>query len=1153
MSDVKKELRHYGLTKAQSNKPNWLDIQKQFGIKTKYDSKINPTISKQSVVWKDYVGELKKSLKKNYSYDTSIVRVPVELSYTMKFANGSTKQQIKRATAEYVRENKAQSLNNIRNQIMQSVEEDYDGSSNPSIATGFGTITTVGDEIVIKEGGSFRQRIGEAKIFMKESGMLNLGKDGVMVDRSWCRNKGTCVIDYLYYLLNDRPRLKKIIPKKIEDAYERLEQLFKGFGNTDPFNNGITTEELEKFCDMFDISLLAINKHKKIITHKKSKFNNHPAIVYIVSNNHFYPIEDKAERKSLIEKTKTDIHSAELHSDKITAKKFEKKEKEIIFMTEDIDVKEYAERIIKKRQTLPKKVRVNKNQLTHLEYDDATYLLFQEIPAVKEYCELNDISYVGQNPVSILGELARESGDLLKNVKSVFNSIVEDILLTDGVKWRAHFGATEHMNDIMIEWLEDNKDKWFGVDINKCYSHALAEPKDDWLVYGIEDKFEVFTESDYRAELPSGLYVVETEDFTLLHGSNIYSNKILDKAWTKDIKFKITHKLIHKCCNNDEKKYPKNYFHPLLNLIKEKTQEKGMMKLLNNIISGYLGKTINTQYSAELDCDEEEVIREIYDTELNAGEEVEESVSRLFADAYENIKYRDDIILQTLNISVVSPTHDGVSEDKKVLLYGYEKRTKQHEQSLPLYIQILDWANMMLYDMGKEVGGKVIYRHTDCIVSIGGKIPKNRMTKKWGDYSIEDKEFNWKSLMKTEERMIKFNIPKNEWVDDKRFTSSNQSKEIMKQVISNGGGLIQGRAGTGKTEIIKRELGLWVNDKCIGLKDCIKSMSFTNKASLNIHGTTIHKLLRLDKQNNIPQKTIEKLKDIEYFVIDEIGMIDNKLWNVLFILKKRIPNAIFILLGDYRQLPPVDDCRLLDWDIFNHPIVKYLCNNNRIELTERQRYDEALWNALEDGYERNDWSKIPRGYASIDDVIENKAVCYFNSTRKRVNRLCMEKNKDDAIFIPVRTPEELIEYKNKLRSKERDEPYTEKEIEKIIQDEKNQDIYLYVGLPLMSYKNNTKLEIVNGEEFVIINYDDEKIFLQRLEDRNNVGGEIEINIDELHKYFMVSYCITAHKSQGATYFTKVIIYDFERMIEEKEVAYTALSRAKLLKNIIVSK
>jgi len=1131
MSEFKKVLRHYGLTKAESNKPDWLAIQTRLGINIARPTSAN----KRSVVWTSYVTTLKNRIYEKYQRDTTIVRVPVELPYTMRFSNGRTKQQVKRATAEYSRENKATQLDMIRNQLIQDLEEDYDGSENPSIATGFGTINIVGDEIIIKEGGAFRQRIGEAKIFMKESGMLNLGKDGVMVDRSWCRNKGTCVIDYLYYLLNDRRGLKKLIPKNKEDAYERLEQLFKGFGNTDPFKNGITTEDLEKFCDMFDISLLAINKHKKIITHKKSKCNNHPAIVYIVSNNHFYPIEDKAERKSLFEKSKAD-----LHSDKITAKKFEKKEKEVIFMTEEdyehMDINEYAEYIIYERKTLPKKVRVSDNKITHLEYKDTTYLMFPEIPAVKEYCELNDIKYVGQNPVSILGELARESGDLLKNVKSVFNSFVEDILMTDGVKWRAQFGAIEPISDNMIEWLEDNKDKWVGVDINKCYSHALAEPKDDWLVFGIEDNFEVFTESDYRAELPSGLYIVETYDFTLLHGSNIYSNKILDKAWNEDIKFKITHKLIHKTYSADERKYPRNYFHPLLNIIKEKTQEKGMMKLLNNIISGYLGKTINTQYTAELDCDEEEVIREIYDTELNAGEEVEESVSRLFEDAYANIKYRDDIILQYLNI-----------EDRKVLLYGFEKRTKQHEQSLPLYIQILDWANMMLYDMGKDVGGRVIYRHTDCIVSVGGKIPIDRMTKKWGDYSVEDKEFNWKSFMKTEERMVKFNIPKNEWVDDKRFTSSNQHKEIIEQVILNGGGLIQGRAGTGKTEVVKRELGIWVDDKCVGLKDCIKSMSFTNKASLNIHGTTIHKLLRLDSKYNIPAKTIEKLKDIEYFVVDEIGMIDNKLWNVLFILKKRIPSAIFILLGDYRQLPPVDDCRLLDWDIFNHPIVKYLCNNNRIELTERQRYDEALWNALEDGYERNDWSKIPRGYASIDDVIENKAVCYFNATRKRVNKLCMEKNKDDAVFIPTRTPEELEEYKNKKRQ----QGITEEDIERFLKDEKIQDIYLYVGLPLMSYKNNTDLEIVNGEEFVVINYDNEKIYLQRLENRNNVGNEIEIDIDDLHKYFWVSYCITAHKSQGATYFTKVIIYDFNRMIEEREVAYTALSRAKLLENIIV--
>jgi len=1135
--DLKNELRHYGFTKAQSNRPDWLEVANRLNIFPPSFTTINSRTSKSSLLWKNFATDVKHRLRQKYKYDTTTVRVPVELPYTMRFRNGHTTQAIKRATAEYRRDDRDRILDIISQGLMRELEEDYDGSdeSNNRVITGFERLRIVGDEIVVQEGGAIRQRIGEAKIYMREAGMLNLGIDGVSINREWCLEKGTCVLDYLYYQYNDRPRLKKIIPNDREIAYISLCQIFTSFGNTDPITNGITTEELLKFCEMTDIGLLAINKHKKIITYYKSTNRKHPSLVYIMSNNHFYPIEDEEERAKLFKKAVV----SNISSVQVATKKIEKKEKNIVFKIDNTPVKEYAEKIITERRTIPKKIRVNGNEITSMEYNDTTYLMYNEVPEIKEYCELNNIPYVGQSPVSILVDLARESGDLITNVKSVFNPQVEEILSKEGVKWRAHYGATKLLNDDRIEWLEGNRDKWFGIDINKCYTTGLYNPMDEWLVYDVEDNWETFTKEDEEkfkygggGNLQSGLYIVHTYDFTILHGSNIYSNKILSYALSYNIKFQITHKLVHKKVSSDEKVYPKTYFHPLLDLIKEKTHEKGMMKILNNIISGYLGKTDSTDYIAELDCDEEEVIRTMWDTELNGGEDILDSVGRLFENPYENIKYRDDIILQYLQI-----------EDKKLLLYGCEKRTKQHEQALPLYIQLLDWSNIMLHQLRELVEGEIIYRHTDCIVVVGGKIPHHRLTKKWGDYSLEDrdKEYNWKSLMRTEERMISFDISTNGW-KDYEYNSSNQYREIIELVDNLGGLLITGRAGTGKSFVILENIkrGKLLEEETI-------TMSFTNKASLNIKGTTIHKLLHLDSKFKIPAKTVEKLKNIKYFVIDEIGMINNKLWNVLFYLKKKIPKSKFILMGDYRQLPPVDEYREAKWDIFNHPIVKYLCNNNRIELTERQRYDEALWNALEDGYERNDWSKFARGEETIQTIMDNKAICYFNATRKAINRECMEQNKQ-AMFIPVRTEEKL----NKFIEKKKELGFTDEQIDNMIKDDNRQDIYLYSGLPLMSYINNNKIGIVNGEEFMVLNYDEEKIYIQRVEDRGSVGKEIEIDIDDLHKYFLVSYCITAHKSQGATYHKKVIIYDWKRIKQDKELAYTACSRAKLLENIIVS-
>jgi hypothetical protein len=55
---------------------------------------------------------------------------------------------------------------------------------------------------------------------------------------------------------------------------------------------------------------------------------------------------------------------------------------------------------------------------------------------------------------------------------------------------------------------------------------------------------------------------------------------------------------------------------------------------------------------------------------------------------------------------------------------------------------------------------------------------------------------------------------------------------------------------------------------------------------------------------------------------------------------------IFLLIGDNKQLPPVEDEDIDDY--FNHPAVKYLANGNRNILTVLKRFDETLYNYLKD-------------------------------------------------------------------------------------------------------------------------------------------------------------------------------------------------------------
>ena len=114
-----------------------------------------------------------------------------------------------------------------------------------------------------------------------------------------------------------------------------------------------------------------------------------------------------------------------------------------------------------------------------------------------------------------------------------------------------------------------------------------------------------------------------------------------------------------------------------------------------------------------------------------------------------------------------------------------------------------------------------------------------------------------------------------------------------------------------------------------------KKLAPTNKAALNIKGSTIHRFLKMDEEGNISKKVLDMnhmiKKKFKYMVIDEISMIGKDIWKRLVLLLNQATGIIFLLIGDDKPLPPVEDEGIDDY--FNHPAVHYLTNSNRNILT----------------------------------------------------------------------------------------------------------------------------------------------------------------------------------------------------------------------------
>ena len=996
------------------------------------------------------------------------------------------------------------------------------------------TSVSGGQRVVGKKGVKRNMRMKDAFSFFKISDDK----------QEWNTNQGKCVFDYLIWKYKDVSGFKKVLGKSKEQAEEWLNDLFKGneFEEQNPISQGVSVQQLEKFCEFFSINMYAFDKTDNLIEYykcKKSADGNksgREALIYVVYDEHFYPVEDKVERKSKQSRasnTGTQITSNDIEAFASVGK--EKEKKKVIAPTEEEfqllkgDVKDYlsiqnkyALEFIKQNEgKIPfpidaKSIHINEATIERITYDD-NILLTKPINKYVEkfYQDHTAIGYQGESILSVTNHIWEQKYPF-KFAKAPFlsqpNQQVTDALNAENVKWRTHLGRTSEFynpNDIK-ELIQSGKA--IVADITKCYCDAIYNQREKFIVFKGKEIVEEYDDEP----LTLGLYFVETDDMTLFHQSNWYCKAIIDLAEKEHISYKILRQI--RCVDEDwywekvetdEKGITtdivsldnSNLFKSWCDEVIELTEQDEdftLTKQVINNITGYLGKTYSKTKELGLSKNLEEIWTDWLVPEV-----------------------QDNPNLQVY----LNPIEDG---ENKVYLYGVEKMTNNLSNGLPMYIQLLDWSNMSLYNLGKDIGGEIIYRKTDCLVSIGGKIPADKLeddvccySERFGKYHLEDTEkalhFNFELMMNTN-RKVEIPVLDDEWINYKQFKSSDDWEGIVKTAIEKGGMLVSGRAGTGKSYII----GKGIETKILP-EEAETRLAFTNRAARNIKGTTIHKALAINADGKTNTKTLEHLKKIKIFVVDEISMINSYLWNKLMLLKK-VTGAIFILLGDHRQCPPIEDGKEIDY--FTHPYAKRLVNYNRCELTKPQRYDMKLWKWLEDFYEGGyEGDAIDKKKLSIENILYRKNICFSNKTRCSINHLCMDYFKKEKMFVVLSVPEKC---KNDYAD----------------------TAFIYKGLPVMAVANNRELEIINTEEFWIKEYSssENKMVLYRDEDNDD---ELVVEFKDFHKYFVVNYAATTHKSQGATITKDINIFDWYRMTEDKRIGYTAVSRGKNCEQITI--
>ena len=130
--------------------------------------------------------------------------------------------------------------------------------------------------------------------------------------------------------------------------------------------------------------------------------------------------------------------------------------------------------------------------------------------------------------------------------------------------------------------------------------------------------------------------------------------------------------------------------------------------------------------------------------------------------------------------------------------------------------------------------------------------------------------------------------------------------------------IVSGTAGTGKSYLIGcfKEL----------LQDKVRLLAPTGVAAFNIHGCTLHSVLRLPMKGELKKLEADALRHlqdclagVEYIIIDEMSMVGRKIFGQIdHQLCQAFPQCAdqvlgghsCLLFGDFGQLPPVMDLPL---------------------------------------------------------------------------------------------------------------------------------------------------------------------------------------------------------------------------------------------------
>jgi exodeoxyribonuclease V alpha subunit len=358
--------------------------------------------------------------------------------------------------------------------------------------------------------------------------------------------------------------------------------------------------------------------------------------------------------------------------------------------------------------------------------------------------------------------------------------------------------------------------------------------------------------------------------------------------------------------------------------------------------------------------------------------------------------------------------------------------------------------------------------------------------------------------------------------------------------------IINGKAGTGKTSVIKGIVEIHKTIEGLGYATCALSGKASQRIqeSTGLESYTIHRLLGYNPYNGFAYNEFDPLP-YDIIILDEASMVNSYLF---FCLVRAIKNgAKLIITGDTAQLEPIGVGNVLV-DLLESGKVPSV----ELTIVHRQAQKSGILscaNMVRDGKKflsNNDYTKKRLG--ELKDLYvypyEDKEKVY-----KAVLSIAKQYNGDlldFQIVVPMKS-------RGKLSTKT-----LNNELQKIFnQDPKDVDSRRKIEKKNVTFLEEDKV-IINGNNYGkgvfngtigIIKYIDSTF----VKDGDVVGeiviefegvGNITFTKEEMNQLDL-AYAITCHKSQGSQWRYVVFAIDYSSyVLLNRQLTYTAMTRAR---------